>query len=204
MERRTELLRAAARVYAHHGYRGSTTRRIADEAGVNEVTIFRQFGSKDALIHEAIATCGGGPPIPELPSMPIAPIVELTTWSQGVIEQMYAMRALIRRCMSEREEHPQLSPSPNSGSHRASTQLRAYLTRLREHGIVSDDFDVKAAASMLMGALFADAMGRDVMPDMFPKTSAVAAGQYARLLLRAIGIRTAGVDEVSYEHSSLT
>src|ERR1051326_2984409 len=53
MERREELLRAAARVYARHGYRGSTTRRIADEAGVNEVTIFRQFGSKDALIHEA-------------------------------------------------------------------------------------------------------------------------------------------------------
>lgn len=34
--------------------RGATTRRIAERAGVNEVTMFRRFGIKSALIRAAI------------------------------------------------------------------------------------------------------------------------------------------------------
>ena len=48
-----KLLDVAARVYGEYGFRGATTRRIADEAGVNEITIFRQFGSKESLINDA-------------------------------------------------------------------------------------------------------------------------------------------------------
>jgi len=204
MERRTELLRAAARVYAKHGYRGSTTRRIADEAGVNEVTIFRQFGSKDALIHEAIATCGGSEELPDLPAVPHDPQTELTVWSDAVMRQLREMRELIRRCISERDEHPKLSASSNSTAPRASVQLRGYLQRLRDAGIGDRDFDVKAAAAMLMGALFSDAMGRDVMPDVFPSTPAGVTELYTRLLLRSIGVDTAGVQESSLvEQSSL-
>lgn len=47
---RQRLLDAAARVFARHGLAGSTTRAIADEAGVNEVTLFRHFGTKDRLL----------------------------------------------------------------------------------------------------------------------------------------------------------
>ena len=45
MEIRDRILEAAKRVYAKHGFRGATTRLIAIEADVNEVTIFRTFGS---------------------------------------------------------------------------------------------------------------------------------------------------------------
>lgn len=207
MERRTELLRAAARVYAKHGYRGSTTRRIADEAGVNEVTIFRQFGSKDALIQEAIATCGGSEELPDLPATPNDPQAELTTWSEAVLRQLREMRELIRRCISERDEHPNVHASTGSTSTapRASVQLRGYLQRMRAAGIGDPDFDVKGAAAMLMGSLFADAMGRDVMPDVFPSTPAGVAAVYTRLLLRAIGADAVGtgVSEGLSEHSLL-
>src|SRR6185437_17057975 len=47
MDIRERLLGAAAQVYAEAGYRGATTRRIAHEAGVSEITLFRQFGSKE-------------------------------------------------------------------------------------------------------------------------------------------------------------
>jgi AcrR family transcriptional regulator len=36
------------------GSRGATTRRIAAEAGVNEITLFRHFGSKGTLLSEAL------------------------------------------------------------------------------------------------------------------------------------------------------
>ena len=49
-----QLLDAAVRVYSDAGFRGATTRRIAEEAGVNEVTLFRLFGSKAALIEAAV------------------------------------------------------------------------------------------------------------------------------------------------------
>ena len=54
MDVREQLLEAAVKVFAIAGFRGATTRRIAQEAGVNEVTLFRQFGSKEGLILEAV------------------------------------------------------------------------------------------------------------------------------------------------------
>jgi len=187
MERREELLRAAARVYAQHGYRGSTTRRIADEAGVNEITIFRQFGTKDALIHEAIATCGGDAPAPTLPAVPVDPVAELSAWAVKLRAHINGTRMLLRRCMSERDEHPQLIASANQGPIRAARDLAAYLERLREHGMASGEFDARMAASMLLGSVFADAMGRDVMPDVYPGSPAKAVEQYVCFLLRGIG-----------------
>jgi hypothetical protein len=41
---------------------------------------------------------------------------------------------------------------------------------------------------MLMGAIFADAMGRDMMPDVYPQPEQKAAQMYTRLLLRAVGV----------------
>ena len=52
---RQRLLEGAARVFARDGIAGSTTREIAREAGVNEVTLFRHFQSKDGLIAAVIS-----------------------------------------------------------------------------------------------------------------------------------------------------
>jgi AcrR family transcriptional regulator len=188
MERREELLRAAAKVYARHGYRGSTTRRIADEAGVNEITIFRQFGTKDALIHEAIACGGLNGPLAELPAVPVDPHAELQQWTATIRSHIYASRMLMRRCMSEREEHPQLSASANRGPLRAAADLQSYFGALKTHGFLEGDVDAKAAAAMLIGTIFSDAIGRDATPDIYPATPAVAVEQYTTLILRAIGM----------------
>jgi AcrR family transcriptional regulator len=47
---RQRILRAATQLFAEAGYAQATTRLIAEAAGVNEVTLFRQFGSKKALL----------------------------------------------------------------------------------------------------------------------------------------------------------
>jgi len=51
---RDRILKAAAEIMAEKGYARATTRSIADAAGVNEVTIFRHFGSKRNLLSEMI------------------------------------------------------------------------------------------------------------------------------------------------------
>ena len=182
------MLRAAARVYAKHGYRGSTTRRIADEAGVNEITIFRQFGTKDTLIHEAIASCGLGGPLADLPKVPVDPHRELKHWASNLRAHICASRMIMRRCMSERDEHPQLSASANRGPLRAAAELQSYIARLKEFGFIEGDVDAKAASAMFMGTLFSDAMGRDTMPEIYPSPPAAAVELYTTLILTALGV----------------
>lgn len=48
------ILDAALRVFASEGYTGATTRRIAEEANVAEVTLFRKFKSKENLLREVL------------------------------------------------------------------------------------------------------------------------------------------------------
>ena len=189
MEIRDRLLHAAARVYAETGFRGATTRRIALEAGVNEVTLFRHFGSKSRLIHEAIECSDLGAMAYPLPAEPADPQGELLAWARVHIAALRARRSLIRTCMGEIEEHPDLLGETGSPTAQAALDLRSYLERLIDRGLATEGFDPTAATSMLMGTLFADAMGRDIMPDLFGPDADRAVEQYVDLLLRAIGAR---------------
>ena len=47
--RREQILGVAAELFAQLGFRGTTTRRIAEEAGINEALLFRHFPSKEEL-----------------------------------------------------------------------------------------------------------------------------------------------------------
>jgi len=50
-----QILDAALRVIAEHGYRGASTQQIAHAAGINGVTLFRRYGSKKAILLAAAA-----------------------------------------------------------------------------------------------------------------------------------------------------
>ncbi len=181
------LLDAAVRVYAESGYRGATTRRIASAAGVNEITLFRQFGSKDALLREAIARCREGTAV-ALPEEPADPLRELTEFARTHLERMRERRAFIRTSMGEFEEHPEIVEPENSPPAVAAKALAAYLRRLRDRGIATAEFDDCVAATMLMGILFADAMGRDIMRDMFPRDPEATLAEYLRIFLHGLGV----------------
>jgi AcrR family transcriptional regulator len=192
---RDQLLQAAARLYAETGYRGATTRRIALQAGVNEITLFRHFGSKDALMREAIARAGSSPVHELLPDAPRDPFREVRDWAKAHIAELRERRSLIRTCMAEIEEHPGIFSAQNSSPAVAGKALSKYLRRLREAGLAKAQFDETAASAMLMGALFADAMGRDIMRDLYRNEPEEAVDQYVQLFLRGLGVgrrRSAG------------
>jgi AcrR family transcriptional regulator len=48
------LLEAARELFAERGFKGASTRDVADRAGVSEVMIFRHFGTKANLFQEAV------------------------------------------------------------------------------------------------------------------------------------------------------
>ena len=188
MQIRDRILAAAARVYEEVGFRGCTTRKVASEAGVNEITLFRHFGSKNALLCEAIARAGGAIVANTLPAEPGPdPASEVTEWARAHLQEMTENRALLRTVLGEVQQHPEMLPPCGSPAALAARSLAAYVSRLQERGLASRDADPGLASAMLLGALFSDAVGRDVMPDMFPSDPDSAAVGYARLFLRAIG-----------------
>ena len=187
MKRRDEILAAAAHVFAQHGFRGSTTRRIADTAGVNEITLFRQFGSKEELIRQAMHYCSQFVGFAPLPDVAVDPEKELTAWSESFISYLRLQSSMIRKTMSEIEERPEMSEMASSVPRQASADLCRYLTALKRQGFTTEKFDAKTAAAMLMGSIFADAVGRGMMPDVYPPADK-AAHMYTQLLLRALGV----------------
>jgi len=159
---REKLLDATAQVFAKLGYLGCTTRRVAQEAGVNEVTLFRHFGSKDTLIREALAHVERTT-VTALPGEPKDPAAELHAWAHEVYGNLSAQRVLIRRVIGETVERPEIAPVVCEGAQGEHSVLRRYLEELRHRGLTGTDFSAEAVSSMLLGALFADAMMRDMM-----------------------------------------
>lgn len=189
MDTRSTILNAAVQVFSQHGFRGSTTRRIADAAAVNEVTIFRYFGSKEALLQEAIRGSNVNAFSNPLPDEPKTPSRELTEWCNAVVNHLHSRSSVIRKCMGEMEERPELGDQASEAPMRATNELCAYFGRLRSKGFTEEEFDPIVASAMLIGSLFHDAMGRDMMPDVYPKPANTAPGKYANLILRALGVR---------------
>lgn len=59
--RREQLINTALKLFAEHGFSGTTTRRIAAEAGVTEAVIFQHFSDKDALYAAILETKASDP-----------------------------------------------------------------------------------------------------------------------------------------------
>jgi AcrR family transcriptional regulator len=193
MDARELLLEAALKVFAEHGTRGATTRRIAHAAGVNEVTLFRHFGSKEGLLREALATSPRAMDFVDthLPDTPVDPEAELTEFCHHHHRVLFESRSIIRKCMGEFEENPETTRTACQLPVRISEALRVYLERLRDAGHARGPWNPRAAAAMLMGVLFTDAMGRDCMPERFPYSEREGLKHYVALFLQAIGVRQA-------------
>lgn len=192
IENRTKILEAARRVYSQFGWRGATTRRIAEAAGVNEVTLFRQFRNKETLLAEVMADSASNNILPPFPLVPAHPENELTLWAVAHHKRLCEMREMIRQMMGQLAERPEVAQCAATGPQGAAAMLREYVVRLRRNGWLdmgpngTPPADAAAGVAMFMGALFADAMGRDFMPEMFPTAADQAVGSYVRLFLRGL------------------
>ncbi len=188
-EVREALLRSTVKLFAEGGTKAASTRRIAKEAGVNEVTLFRHFGKKEDLICSAMRWFADQNRVEPLPATPRDPARELTDWCKEHHTRMHSLRTLIRTCMADHLEHPDRNSPTLKLPVQVNNELYEYLLRVRAAGIAAGAWDARSAANMLMGALFSDAMGRDAMPERFPQDANASIEQYVSLLLAAIGCK---------------
>ena len=101
---RDRILHAAARVFARDGLGGATTRGIAKAAQVNEVTLFRHFGTKERLIATVIGQTfkpQESTPIPHTGDLRS----DLTAFARTYEAQLLANLPLVRTCLAEIHRH---------------------------------------------------------------------------------------------------
>jgi AcrR family transcriptional regulator len=183
---RERILEAAARVYSKHGFRGATTRLIAAEAGVNEVTLFRTFGSKGALLEAVLEQRDVCTEVKALPDPPADPEAELTIWIAEHLERIRDLRPMLIQTISELDERPEVAQFACRGRDEAHAILSEYALALQRHGLADETADVFAAVTMLISSVMGDAMGRPMVPESFPPLDE-APRRYVRCFLRSIG-----------------
>ncbi|MEQ1504667.1 MAG: helix-turn-helix domain-containing protein, partial [Myxococcota bacterium] len=155
------ILDAALKVVQDVGLRAATTRRIADEAGVNEVTLFRRFGSKDQLLTDALRR---RQLVLELPLDPVDPASELRTFVRAQAEHLTRVGPMIRSTLNEIDAHPNLCAVAHEGPRKVAADLGKYLERLVVLGLAAPDLDLHAAVTMVMGSVFTEIVARPMMP----------------------------------------
>lgn len=154
---REKILDAALKLFSQRGYLGATTRQIAGEAGVAEVTLFRHFGSKEKLLEEVIRSYSF---LPEMKG--ILPRLEgvgyeeaLLTIARRFLATLDERRDLIRIMLAERHSYP----APVRDIFRAMLGevfgiLAGYFRHLQRRGTLRK-FDPDDAARAFLGAFFA-------------------------------------------------
>lgn len=211
---REKIISAAMTAYAESGFQGATTRRVAEIAGVNEVTIFRNFGSKAALMDEALFRRVAALKVvePPLPTVPHDPLEELTAFCNQFLHQMRGSRELLRKAMGAADSRVHETMNCFEPTRSADHEVRDYVGALVRDGWVAQeildapDYEelIMASQTMLIGALWGDVMARGLKTDDYWVPETRAARRYVQVFLRALGVTSTVHAETAPAGSALS
>lgn len=194
MDTKEKILDAAMRLFSQKGYLGATTREIAKEAGIAEVTIFRQFASKENLYKEVMRRCSFLPVLKEM--MPEVRKMRydraLCLIGERFIHSLEQKKDMIKIIYSEVHTYP----ARIHEMHEAMTTelwktLAGYFEELQRKGVMAE-FDARFAARAFIGMLYSYFIGNEFKREYRPEaadTRAVIA-QYVRLFTEGTRART--------------
>jgi AcrR family transcriptional regulator len=164
-ETRNRILAATREIFAKKGRRGTTTREIAELAGVNEATLFRHFGSKDAII-DAVAEryCAAGQ-LQELAASLSGDLdADLQRLAYALVDRMEQVRDLIVMSLVEEET----DTAVGNAAWRAPAAIRQIVIDYMAKRVQIGDLegDPLLLARFFMGMIFANVIGRKKFPEM--------------------------------------
>lgn len=146
------ILRAAFDLMAEHGVGGLTVDAVAARAGVGKQTIYRHWGSRARLIHDAIACTNG-------------PLVEPDTGSLGgdleqLLTQLCAFLSkpdtgrVFPSLLEAAERDPELAALRQEYADQKRQAFRRVFARAVGRGEVREGIDVEAAIDLVVGPIF--------------------------------------------------
>jgi AcrR family transcriptional regulator len=174
---RQRLLEAAARIFARDGLAGATTRVIAQDAGVNEVTLFRHFQSKERLIAAVVGQNFG----PQARAVPIpTPTANLESdlhaLGRGYESLLQENWPLVRTMLGEMHNH--LTESHEKQVFRAiflplKEAVVARVETAQRDGALRRDRRADLLSDLFLGSIFTGVLRRS-MPHLKIAYSATA------------------------------
>lgn len=162
-ETRNRIFSAARQLLAKKGRRGTTTREIADLAGVNEATLFRHFGNKDALIEACVLHyCPVGDLALLLPTLTGDLREDLRQIAHFMTERMEDLRDLILATFTEEDQWAAAGDAAWRAPAMIKQAVTDYFSRRVETGEIEGD--PVLMARLFMGSIFAYVIGRKRLP----------------------------------------
>jgi len=168
--RHRQILAAAHRCFARHGFHGTTMQEVADEAGLSVGAIYRYFGSKEALI-EALAAWGReqkGQALKELRAGEgaegLGRMVEEILTLLADPEAEAAVRLDVR-LWGESLGQPALAGVMSGGLDALLKPIATYLRRERKGGRLRADVDPEGVARTVVGLIAGIELQKAVDPD---------------------------------------
>jgi AcrR family transcriptional regulator len=161
---RERLLDAAAETFSSDGIQGATTREIARRAGVNEVTLFRHFKSKEQLLR-AVLERGL--------AAEAALIDEHSSWKENLRESMekYARhyyshlekkQGFARAFLAEGHVLPKSMQTMIADVIRpVRERLVSILSDAQKAGVIRGDLNVECALDAFKNSLYAGLLRQD-------------------------------------------
>jgi AcrR family transcriptional regulator len=135
---REAIIKSAMDIFSEKGYKGATTKEIADHAGCNEVTLFRHFGNKEALFEESLQRFTPPSIMPKALSDLVTGDVESDL---GKIANEYIDAALeklpyIRMSLIEIPRNPELARLMAVLPVSMTSNVNEYLLKMHEDGVI--------------------------------------------------------------------
>ena len=148
LETQEAILKAAAELFAERGYKGTTTRALAERAGVNEVTIFRRFKNKQgvlAALGASFAERSAGFAVAATPD-PEDTRATLRHLARQEAAQTTEFGAVALRIALDAGSDPEVAAVMGGGPRGSFDGLVSYLAQRQEAGDLRADLDARALA----------------------------------------------------------
>ena len=130
------IIHAALEEFRRSGFKGSSTRVIAERAGVNEVTLFRHFGSKLDLLRKAVdhglMEIRVQDDIAPYVALPLAD--GLRAFVRDYLTQFNSKSDVLMLGLSESFTHPELAELIRAFMRRLRRNVQSYFERLENEG----------------------------------------------------------------------
>jgi len=157
MRTEEKILRAAFDLFSDRGYRATTTKLIAEKAGVNEVTIFRHFDSKINLFRRVIEQQAEERKeivIEEMPEPSGNLEEDMMKLGMRTHEVLMESSDFFKLLLSEVDRDPKLFQLISHVPEKFVVGFSKYLEEGKRRGNIRDDLDTEVAAFTFLSFFF--------------------------------------------------
>ena len=160
-----KILEAAAELFAERGYANTTTRAIAEQAGVNEVTLFRKFKNKRGILEALGASWADRMAGFAVTSLPTPEDTKATLRALADLEVRQAIDAgpVAMRLALDARVSPDVAEVMGSGPNENFAGLVEYLSARQAAGDLRPDVDPRVMAEAFFALTSQTVMSRQVL-----------------------------------------